>query len=388
MTVVSQLRSYPFEPFTGDLPDELLDMVATQPVSRVRLTDGRPCWLVLGYTECATVLADPRFGREHVGRPQVRVAGTRDISMDGSEHAAVRRVAARAFTARRIDGYRPLVQRHVDELIDALEAEPQPGDLVSGLVAPLPLRVVCEVTGVPDGDWEMFYGWLAGINSIVAYGSDDAVAARSELDAYLAGLVKAKRANPGDDLLSAWTTETTHDLTDPELVELTVALLLGGIEVNTTSAGVRALFQHPDQMEKLRAAPEKAAAAADEILRYTAVSAMSRVQVVATDTELGGFAMRAGEHIMAVGVAGNRDPRVFHDPNVFDIDRVQAAPTLAFGYGPHVCLGSALGKMQVELATIALLQRLPGMRPAIPLDELPWRHDRINCGLKSFPVAW
>jgi cytochrome P450 len=115
---------------------------------------------------------------------------------------------------------------------------------------------------------------------------------------------------------------------------------------------------------------------------------MSRVQVVATDTELGGFAMRAGEHIMAVGVAGNRDPRVFHDPNVFDIDRVQAAPTLAFGYGPHVCLGSALGKMQVELATIALLQRLPGMRPAIPLDELPWRHDRINCGLKSFPVAW
>jgi cytochrome P450 len=186
MTVVSQLRSYPFEPFTGDLPDELLDMVATQPVSRVRLTDGRPCWLVLGYTECATVLADPRFGREHVGRPQVRVAGTRDISMDGSEHAAVRRVAARAFTARRIDGYRPLVQRHVDELIDALVAEPQPGDLVSGLVAPLPLRVVCEVTGVPDGDWEMFYGWLAGINSIVAYGSDDAVAARSELDAYLA----------------------------------------------------------------------------------------------------------------------------------------------------------------------------------------------------------
>jgi len=388
MTVVSGLRSYPFEPFTGDLPDELLDMVATEPVSRVRLTDGRPCWLVLGYAECCTVLADPRFGREHVGRPEARVAGTRDISMDGPAHAAVRRVGSRAFTARHIEGYRPLVQRHVDELIDAMVAGPQPGDLVSGLVAPLPLRVVCEVTGVPASDWGMFYGWLAGINSIVAYGSADAVAARSQLDAYLAELVTAKRANPGNDLLSVWTADSAHELTDPELVELTVALLLGGIEVNTTSAGVRALFQRPDQLEKLRAAPEKVSAAADEILRFTAVSAMSRVQVVATDTELGGFAMRAGEHIMALGVAGNRDPRVFHDPNVFDIDRVQAAPTLAFGYGPHVCLGSALGKMQVELATGALLQRLPGLKPAVPLDELPWRHDRINCGIRSFPVVW
>ncbi len=388
MTVVSELRSYPFEPFTGDLSDELVDMVATQPVSRVRLTDGRPCWLVLGYAECCTVLADPRFGREHVGRPEARVDGTRDISMDGPAHAAVRRVGSRAFTARQIASYRPLVQRHVDELIDAMIAGGPPGDLVSGLVAPLPLRVVCEVTGVPASDWAMFYGWLEGINSIVAYGSADAVAARSELDAYLAGLVTYKRANPGDDLLSVWTADRGHDLTDPELVELTVALLLGGIEVNATSAGVRALFQHPDQLEKLRAAPEKMSAAADEILRFTAVSVMTRVQVVATDTELGGFAMRAGEHIMALGVAGNRDPKVFRDPNVFDIDRVQAAPTLAFGYGPHVCLGSSLGKLQVELGTGTLLRRMPGLAPAIPLDEIPWRHDRINCGIAKFPVTW
>jgi cytochrome P450 len=388
MTVASDLRSYPFEPFTGDLPAELLDMVATEPVSRVRLTDGRPCWLVLGYAECCTVLSDPRFGREHIGRPQARVSGTRDISMDGPAHAAVRRVASRAFTARRIEGYRSLVQRHVDELIDAMVAGPQPADLVSALVAPLPLRVVCEVTGVPAADWEMFYGWLAGINSIVAFGSSDAVAARSELDAYLAELVTVKRANPGNDLLSVWAAGGDHDLTDAELVELAVGLLLGGIEVNTTSAGIRALFQHPDQLDKLRAAPEKMSAAADEILRFTAVSAMTRVQVVATDTEFGGFAMRAGEYIMPLGVAGNRDPRVFHDPNVFDIDRVQAGPTLAFGHGPHVCLGSALGKLQVELATGALLQRMPGLRPAVPLDELPWRHDRLNCGLKSFPVVW
>ncbi len=388
MTVISGLRHYPFEPFTGDLPDELLDMVASKPVSRVLLPDGRPTWLVLGYKECCAVLADPRFSREHVGRPEPRGEGTRDISMDGRAHAAVRRVGSRAFTARHIETYRPLVQRLVDELVDDMIAGPQPGDLVSGLVAPLPLRVVCEVIGVPAADRQRFYGWLEGINSIVAYGSADAVAARSQLDAYLAERVEAKRASPGHDLLSEWTAGDAHELTDPELVELTVALLLGGIEINTTTAGMRVLFQRPDQLKELRSAPEKMSAAADEILRFTAVSSMSRVQVVATDTELGGVAMRAGEHIMALPAAGNRDPRVFPDPNVFDVDRVPTAPHLAFGYGPHFCLGSALGKMQVELATGTLLQRLPGLAPAVPLDELPWRHDRINCGIKSFPVAW
>jgi cytochrome P450 len=388
MTVTSRLRHYPFEPFTGDLPDELLDMVAAKPVSRVLLPDGRPTWLVLGYAECCAVLAEPRFSREHVGRAEPRADGTRDISMDGPPHAAVRRVGSRAFTARRIAAYRPLVQRLADEMIDEMIASGPPADLVSGLVAPLPLRVVCEVIGVPADDRQRFYGWLEDINSIVAYGSATAVSARTELDAYLAERVVAKRASPGDDLLSEWAASDANDLTDPELVELTVGLLLGGIEINTTTAGFRMLFRYPEQLGKLRSAPEKLPVATDEILRYTAVSAMSRVQIVATDTELSGVAMRAGDHIMALPPAGNRDPRVFPDPNVFDIDREPKAPHLAFGYGPHYCLGSALGKMQVELATGALLERLPGLAPAIPLDELPWRHDRINCGIKSFPVVW
>jgi cytochrome P450 len=390
MTAVSGLRHYPFEPFTGDLPEELLEMVVSKSVSRVLLTDGRPAWLVLGYADCCTVLADPRFSRVHIGRPDAaRGGGPRDMNMDGRAHADVRRVASRAFTARRIETYRPLVQRLVDQLIDAMLAGPCPGDLVSALVAPLPVRVICEVLGVPVSDRQRFYGWIEDLNSIVAYGSAAAEKARSQLAAYLAGQLAAKRASPGDDLLSAWTAaRDSRELTDPELVELAIGVLLGGLEINSISAGLRALFQHPDQLKKLLSAPEKLPAATEEILRYTAVSSMSRVQAVATDTELGGVAMRAGEYIMALPAAGNRDPRVFAEPNVFDIDRLATAPHLGFGYGPHFCLGSALGKLQVEVSIGTLLRRLPGLAPAVPLGQIPWRHDRLNCGIASFPVAW
>ncbi|MFI5837384.1 cytochrome P450 [Micromonospora sp. NPDC051300] len=384
------LRPYPFEPFTGDLPPELLDMVVTEPISKVRLPDGRAAWLVLSYEHCCTVLADPRFSRLPLGGTTTPGAGgPRELNMDGPAHAAVRRVAGRAFTARRIDTFRPRVRRLVDELVDEMLAGPRPADVVAGLVAPLPVFVVCDVLGVPAGDRPRFYDWIAGLNSVTAYGSAGAADAQAQLRAYLAGQLARKRAEPGDDLLSAWVRgQDAHELVDAELVELAMGVLLGGLEINATSAGLRALFQHPEQLAKLRAAPEKLAAATDEILRYTSVSSMFRVQVVREDLTLGGVAMRAGDCVMAIPWAGNRDPRHFPEPNTFDIDRTPSVPHLTFGFGPHFCLGTALGRMQVELSLGALLGRMPGLAPAVPLEEIPWRHDRMNGGIASFPVTW
>ena len=391
MTVASELRQYPFEPFTGDLWDELLQMIETDSVTRVILPDGRKCWLVLGYEDCCTVLADPRFSRLISGDTAAPSEDSpRSLVMDGAPHACVRRVASRAFTARRIESYRPRVQRLVDQLVDAMIAGGQPADLVSALVAPLPLLVVCDVLGVPAADRQRFYGWLEGINSITAYGSPEAVNAQQALRDYLAEQLGAKRAAPSDDLLSVWLGEQgTSALTDEELVELAVGVLVGGIEINSTSTGLRALFQHPDQLAKLRAEPERlAASATDEVLRYTTVSAMFRVVVMSDDIELSGVQIRAGDSVMALPWYGNRDSRFFPDPNVFDIERVQTSSHLTFGFGPHYCLGAALGKMQVELSLATLLRRLPNLAPAIPLDQLPWRHDRINCGIAAFPVTW
>jgi cytochrome P450 len=228
------------------------------------------------------------------------------------------------------------------------------------------------------------------MNSVVSYGLAQAVDSQQALRDYLAEQLVAKRAAPADDLLSVWLGEQgTSALTDEELVELAVGVLIGGIEINSTSTGLRALFQHPDQLAKLRAEPEKLApGAADETLRYTTVSAMFRVVMMSDDIELDGVQIRAGESVMALPWYGNRDSRFFPNPNVFDIERSSKTPHLTFGFGPHFCLGAALGKMQVELSLATLLRRLPNLAPAIPLDELPWRHDRINMGIAKFPVTW
>ncbi|MEV7231060.1 MULTISPECIES: cytochrome P450 [Polymorphospora] len=391
MTTGEQLRSYPFEPFHGDLPDELLKMVRTEPVSRVELPGGRPAWLVVGYDEVCTVLADPRFTRH--GDPYPTGGGdggcpVRELSMNGPAHTSLRRLAARAFTARRVEAYRPRVQQITDDLLDEMVAGGSPADLIAGLVAPLPVRVICEVLGVPLADRDRFAEWTAAILAIAGQDSPEAVRAVAELRAYLAGRLAAKRERPGDDLFSAWLAAQADDeLSDEEIVGLAVGVLIGGREINSTSAGLRALFLHPDQLDRLRADPGLLPSAVDEILRWTSVSPMFLPQTAVGDVELAGHLIRAGDTVMAVPWAANRHPDVFPDPGAFDIGRAQN-PHLAFGHGPHFCLGAALGRLQIEVAIGTLLRRFPGLRPAVPLEELPWRQERVNCGIAEFPVAW
>ncbi|BCJ69359.1 cytochrome P450 [Polymorphospora rubra] len=393
MTIGETLRTYPFEPFHGDLPDELLRMVWAEPVSRVELPGGRPAWLVVGYDEVCTVLADARFTRHGdpypTGAPDTGGGcPVRELSMNGPAHTSLRRLAARAFTARRVEAYRPRVQQITDELLDEMVAGGSPADLIAGLVAPLPVRVICEVLGVPLADRDRFAEWTAAILAIAGQDSPEAVQAVAELRAYLAGRLAAKREHPGDDLFSAWLAAQAEDeLSDEEIVGLAVGVLIGGREINSTSAGLRALFLHPEQLDRLRADPGLLPAAVDEILRWTSVSPMFLPQTAVADVELAGHLIRAGDTVMAVPWAANRHPDVFPDPGAFDIGRPQN-PHLAFGHGPHFCLGAALGRLQIEVAIGTLLRRFPALRPAVPLDELPWRQERINCGIAEFPVAW
>jgi cytochrome P450 len=390
MTAPAELRPYPFQPFTGDLPAEMLDMVVTQPVSRVRLPDGRPAWLVLGYQECRTVLADPRFSRHPWSEADAPDPGhARDLSMNGPAHHSVRRFAYRAFTPRRIALLRSRVQRLADTLVDAMIAGPKPADLVSALVAPFPALTVCELLGLPPGDWPQFHGWHLAISSLHAHDSDATAVALSDMRGYLAQQLTAKRAAPADDLLSEWAAgHGDQVLTDNEITELSAVVLLAGLEINTISSGLRALFANPGELAKLRAAPAKLRAAVEEIIRYTTHSSMFLVQYVTEELKLDGVAIRAGDAVMAIPGAANRDPRYFSQPNVFDIDRVLTVPHVGLGLGPHFCLGAALGRLELEVAIGTLLRRLPGLAPAVPLSELPWRNDRFNCGMAAFPVVW
>lgn len=399
MTTGDTLRSYPFAPFHGDLPDELLRMVQTEPVSRVALHGGKPVWLVVGYDEVCTVLADARFTRHSDPYPVDAASNggpgngrggcpARELSMNGPAHTGLRRLASRAFTARRVETYRPRVQQITDELLDDMTATGSPADLVAALVAPLPVRVICEVLGVPLADRDRFNAWGASILSIAGQDSPEAARSVAELRAYLADRLAAKRAAPGDDLFSAWIAAQADDeLTDEEIVGLAVGVLIGGREINSTSAGLRALFLHPEQLDRLRADPGLLPGAVDEILRWTSVSPMFLLQTAVEDVDLGGHRILAGDALMAVPWAANRHPDVFPDPDRFDIGRPQN-PHLTFGHGPHFCLGAALGRLQIEVAIGTLLRRFPTLRPAAAVDELPWRQDRVNCGIAEFPVAW
>jgi cytochrome P450 len=426
MTVTEeQIRDYPFEPFRGELPPELLEMVHTKPVSKVRIPDGRVVWLVLGYPETSLVLSDPRFARhnselaaggltaggltatgltaagEQAEACPVYVppspaeadagqcpAGLRQLSMDGKPHHDLRRLAARAFTARRIEAYRPRVQAITDELIDALMAAGPPGDLVAGLVVPLPVIVTCELLSIPAADREQIADWANAMMSLTAHGLAGTAQAEAELREYLLRRLTARRHEPGEDLLSSWIgAQAGSDLSDAEIVGLAIAVLIGGREISSTSAGIRALFQHPTALRRLRADPALLPAAVEEILRYTSVSPMFLVQTVTEDLELGGESLRAGDGVMAVPWAANRHQAAFAEPDRFDLDRPQN-PHLTFGFGPHFCLGAALGRLQVEIAIGTLLRRMPELAPVTDLQDLPWRDERINCGLAEFPVTW
>lgn len=393
MTTDSQPRSYPFEEFRGDLPAELLAMVESKPVSRVVLPDGRLTWLVVGYEEVCAVLSDQRVSRyaaRHSAPAGQAIPScpVRELSMDGPAHISLRRLAARPFTARRVESFRPRIQQITDDLLDDMVAGGQPADLISGLVAPLPALVVYEVLGVPVEDRERFAAWGSDLLSLTAYGSPDAARSRAELRAYLTGQLAVKRRSPADDLLSDWLAAQAGDqLTDDEIVGLALGVLIGGREISSTSAGLRALFLHPAELARLRAEPGLLPAAVEEILRYTAVSPMFLVQTVIEDLELGGTWLRKGDSVMAVPWAANRDQQVFPHPHGFRLDRAQN-PHLTFGYGPHFCLGAALGRLQVVIAIGTLLRRFPRLAPAIPLDDLPWRHERFNCGIAEFPVTW
>lgn len=390
-----RLRDYPFEPFRGALPDELLRMVVTEPVSRVRLPDGRPCWLVLGYESVCTVLSDPRFARNGsgpsgavVGCPSSTHGGPRTLSADGPDHVSLRRAASQAFSPRVIESCRPLVQKITDRLLDAMAGQSRPADLISTLTAPLPVLVICEILGVPAASEARFADWATAIMSVTAYDSSAGAQAQRSLDGYFADLVAAKRADPGDDLISAWiTTQAETGLTDPEVADLALTVLRGGREINSTSAGLRTLFEHPHQLAALRADPSRLPTAVNEILRYSVHSSMSRILTATETTELDGVRITAGDTVMALPAAANRDPRYFADPDVFDIDRTPNLH-LSQGHGPHFCLGAALGRMEIEVAIGTLLRRFPRLAPAVPISDIPWRNERFNAGMAKFPVTW
>ncbi|BCJ56100.1 cytochrome P450 [Actinoplanes sp. NBRC 14428] len=373
------------------------------PVRKVRVRGGEEAWWVSRHAEGRTVLADPRFssdrrrdgfplpGADKAVRERFRSQPPSMIGMDGEQHAAERRALIGEFTVKRLAALRPRVQEIVDGFIDDLLAAPdRSADLVRALALPVPSLVICELLGVPYADHDFFQNCTAKLVSR-STPDDERGRAVDDLRGYLSDLITRKEAEPGDDLFSRQLARRREqgELDRPGLVSMAFLLLAAGHETtaNMISLGVVGLLSNPDQLAALRADPGRTPMAVEELLRYFAIVEAATARVATEDVEIGGVTVAAGEGIIVSGLSANRDPAVFPDPATLDIAR-GARHHLAFGYGPHQCLGQNLARLELQIVFDTLFRRVPTLRLAVPIDEVTFKPDAVIYGAAELPVTW
>ncbi|MET8625838.1 cytochrome P450 [Kitasatospora sp. NPDC004669] len=311
---------------------------------------------------------------------------------DPPDHARLRKLANRAFTARRVEALRDGIQRIVDRLVDEAVAAGPTMDLIEKVASPLPLSVVCELFGIPPGDRPQVETWFRRFGRM-SEDIDKSEAAIEQYEEYLARLVRQRRAHPGDDLISALVATQAQDdrLTDSELLSTCFVLITAGDETTThlVGNGTLALLRHPDQLARLREDSALIRTAVEELARYDTPT-QAIVRVVAEDVAIGGRTLREGDLVYLFLAAANRDPERFEDPDRLDLTR-PGNRHLSFGNGPHFCLGGPLAKLQTEVAIGTLVRRLPQLRLA---DEaaggaaLEWRPNPLQRRLCALPLTY
>jgi cytochrome P450 len=401
--VPAGIPDYPMPRASGcpfDPPPALRALQEEGPITKVRLWDGSMPWLVTRYDDQRALLADPRISADvtHPHDPH-QGAGTKArrkqaltfISMDDPEHARLRRMVTASFSIKRVEALRPAIQKIVDGLIDDMLAGPRPTDLVQAFALPVPSMVICELLGVPYADHGFFQ---ANSKILINRNSppEQVLEAQQRLIDYLDLLVVEKLASPGDDLLSELAERVkVGELSRRDAVVMGQLLLVAGHETtaNMIALGTLALLQHPDQLAELRDTtdPKLIASAVEELLRYLTIVHSGRRRVALADIEIGGQTIRAGEGVVLANDIGNRDPGAFPDPDGLDIRR-SARHHVAFGYGVHQCLGQPLARVELQVVYGTLYRRIPTLRLAAGLDQIPFKHDGAVYGVYQLPVTW
>ncbi|MFG1956793.1 cytochrome P450 [Nonomuraea sp. NPDC049028] len=397
----AEIPDYPMTRAAGcpfDPPPVLREKQKEGPLTKVRLWDGSTPWLVTRYADQRALLADPRVSADAYQpgypSPTALVGSGSPISfimMDDPEHARLRRMVTAPFTIKRVEAMRPAVQKIVDDLIDDLLAGPKPVDLVEAFALPVPSLVICELLGVPYADHDFFQD---NSKTIINRDADpeQRAAALGRLAGYLDTLLGEKLANPGDDLLSGLTERVkSGELSQRDAAGIGVLLLIAGHETtaNMIALGTLALLEHPDQLALLRDTADQklVTSAVEELLRYLHITHNGRRRAVLADIEIAGQVIRAGEGLIMANDIGNRDPDAFPDPDRLDLQR-DARHHVAFGFGIHQCLGQPLARMELQVVYSTLYRRIPTLRLAADLDQIPFKHDGSVYGVYELPVTW
>lgn len=351
------------------------------------------------HDHCSRILRHPQLssvrGRARINRRAEPPSRT-FLNLDPPDHTRLRRLVTKAFTPRMVSGLAPSIQAETDDLLDTA-AERGRLDVVTDLASPMPLSVICTLLGVPATGRAELRGWMALLSQQldlpelrpdVARISTAIARARVDVVRYFKELIEFRRTKPGDDLISQLVAVQADgdQLTESELISTCILLLNAGHDtsVNLIGNGVLALLDHPRQWDLLAENRGRAPAVVEEVLRYDSpVQLVTRVATAALD--LDGFTVAEGDLIVLLLGAANRDPEVFAEPDLFDLDRTGSAAHLSFAAGPHFCLGAGLARLEAAIALEALATRL--VRPRLEPAGLTYRPNVSLRGPEHLPVT-
>lgn len=360
-------------------------------------------WFVSRYDDVATVLKnDAIFVRDQrnalppdrwwIPNPLEAMLSDHMLNRDGEAHRRLRLLVSKAFTPRIVREIEPRIQAIADELIDAVY-EQGSMDLAADFSFHLPTIVLAEMLGIPDHDLEKFKVWS---NAVIKPPQTAAEAKEmqghlEEFATYLQTLLQFKRDHPADDLLTGLiqAEEAGDKLQGNELVSMVMLLIVAGHEttVNLINNAILALCAYPEQMALLKNNPTLMPQAVEEFLRYEGSVERVFSRWATQDIELGDKLIRQGELVICLIGSANRDEKQFERAGVLDVER-GSSKHVGFGHGVHYCVGAPLARMETAIALNTLLQRLPGLKTAVPRSELRWRMLPGFRSVETLPVVW
>ena len=360
-------------------------------------------WVLTRYADVIAMLRDPRLVKEPIaafvaarfGMAVPPGLGLSMLDRDPPDHTRLRGLVSKAFTPKALESLRPHIQGIVDGLLAKVEGRGEM-DLIEEFAYPLPVRVICEMLGVPVADHERFKQWgldiARGLDAIMLPPDSEvaqrSMAGRRALAAYFRELIAERRAAPREDMLSALIAaeEAGDKLNEDELMATCLLLLVAGHEttVNLIGNGSLALLRHPAELRKLRDNPGLITSAVEELLRFDG-PVQRTARIPSEDITIGDHTIPKGEMVMPFLGAADRDPAQFPDPDCLDITRGDNRH-IAFGMGIHFCLGAPLARMEGQIAINTMLQRLPKL--ALAIDKPEYRQSLTLRGLQALPVSF
>ncbi|SDH50849.1 nocardicin N-oxygenase [Lentzea fradiae] len=385
--------------YAGPAP-EYARFRASSPVVRLPAAGGGHCWVATTQDSVRVVLDDVRFSRAASYEPSAptfpglfQAPPGMIISLDPPAHTRLRDLASQAFSADLIESMRPGIERLVGELLDRAgeEALEGPVDLLGRFTFPLAIIAISDLLGVPAAERDTFARLIREFAAVDA--PEVAAAAGERLGEYMAALVFAKMAEPGDDVLSALTRARVGDdrLEPGELIGLGYTLLGAGGDstaCHLASSVLTLLGHHRDTWLRLGEHPEEVPAAVEELLRWISLSTNDTTglpRIALEDVTLFGVTIPKGDAVFVSTTSANRDETVFPDPDTLDFGRRDNAH-IAFGYGIHRCLGAPLARIELTTAVEELTRRFPAARLAVAEEDLEWHPTDMNHRLAALPV--